>query len=174
MTTRGRSQLGCWVLLALVATGGATVLYGFWQIWSTVSGYERQYLEQGYELVEGNTITVTEPVTTNTYFYAREALFLEQGAQASVAISAHEATISGTVTGDVAFLGGDLEFTDGTVIEGSVDITMARHVVLRGTVLGELQGTWTRLFQYGSGSGNSNATGDATGTDLPGDEARQP
>ena len=155
---------GCWLLIVLVTVGAATVLYGIWQIWSTVSAYERRYLEDGYQLIEGSTLTVSEPILQDTYFYARETLHIEQGAQASLAISAHEATISGTVTGDVAFLGGDLEITEGAVIEGSIDVAMARNVVMRGQVLGGISGTWTRLYQYGSAASNGNSTGTEAGT----------
>ena len=142
---------GCLLLTALVVIGGSVVGYGFWQIWSTVSDFEDRYLESGYVLEEGTSVTITEPIMVNTYLYARETLRIEAGAQASLAITAHEAFITGTVTGDVAFLGGDLEISDGAIIEGVLDVSMARNVVVRGQLLGGITGTWTRLYELQQG-----------------------
>ena len=53
---------GIWLLLGLVLLGGCFVIYGFWQIWSTVTGFERQYLSQGYHLQQGKNLSFTEPI----------------------------------------------------------------------------------------------------------------
>ena len=90
------------LLVVLVTVGVCVVSYGFWQIWSTVSDFEDRYLNAGYALKEGTTVTITEPILENTYLYARETLRIEAGAHASLALSAHEAFIAGTVTGDGA------------------------------------------------------------------------
>lgn len=149
---------GCLLLTALVVIGGSVVGYGFWQIWSTVSDFEDRYLESGYVLEEGTSVTITEPITVNTYLYARETLRIEAGAQASLAITAHEAFITGTVTGDVAFLGGDLEISDGAIIEGVLDVSMARNIVIRGQIIGGITGTWTRLYELQQGPGEDGQT----------------
>ncbi|MEE2907749.1 MAG: hypothetical protein VX527_07940 [Planctomycetota bacterium] len=156
---------GCLLLAALVVIGGSVVGYGFWQIWSTVSEFEDRYLESGYVLEEGTSLTITEPIMVNTYLYARETLRVEAGAQASLAITAHEAFITGTVTGDVAFLGGDLEISDGAIIEGVLDVSMARNVVLRGEILGGVTGTWTRLYELKQGPAEEGEATDHTPPD---------
>ena len=142
-----RPGMGCVLLAALVLLGGSVVLYGYWQIWSTVSGFEDQYLDAGYVLEEGNNVTFEDRIQVATYVYARETLHVEAGSDSSQAITAHEAFIAGHVIGNIAFLGGDLEITEGAVIEGDIDVTMARNVVIRGEVLGEISGTWTRLYE---------------------------
>lgn len=146
-TRSSRPGMGCVLLAGLVLIGGSVVLYGFWQIWSTVSGFEDQFLDAGYVLEEGNSVTFEETVQVDTYVYARETLNVEAGSNANLGITAHEAFISGRVTGNIAFLGGDLEITEDGLVEGNIDIRMARNVVIRGEVLGEITGTWTRLYE---------------------------
>lgn len=158
VTAEGRRGGGCLLLAVLVTVGVCVVSYGFWQIWSTVSDFEDRYLDAGYALKEGTTVTITEPILENTYLYARETLRIEAGAHASLALSAHEAFIAGTVTGDVAFLGGDLEISDGAIIEGVLDVTMARNVVVRGRVVGGIKGTWTRLYELQQGPDSGEGT----------------
>ena len=71
---RSKPGKGCLLLASLVLIGSSVVLYGFWQIWATVSNYEDRYLDAGYVLQEGTNLNITEPIQENTYIYARETL----------------------------------------------------------------------------------------------------
>ena len=131
--------------------------YGLWQVWRTVAGFEERYLQQGYVLQQGKELTFEDPIEVDTYIYAREKLQLDAGARANLAISSHEAFIDGTVTGDVAFLGGELTVMETGLIQGNLNVTMAQNVMIRGTVEGRISGTWTRIFGVAETEGNEEA-----------------
>ena len=143
---------GCLLLAALVMIGGSVVFYGFWQIWATVSDFERSHLDAGYQLVEGVDVVTSETIEGDTYIYGRHSILIEQGADANLALSSHDVIIKGVVHGNVAFLGSDIEIADDGLVMGNLNVTMAKNVVIRGQVEGKIDGTWTRLYE------NSNST----------------
>ena len=138
---------GCLLLAALVLIGGSVVFYGFWQIWATVYNFEHSHLDDGYVLVEGTELVISEPIEKDTYIYARHSILIENGSSANLAISSHDVVIKGIVDGDVAFLGSDIEIAENGIIKGNLNVTMAKNVVIRGRVDGEITGTWTRLYE---------------------------
>tara|TARA_Y100000589_G_scaffold185492_1_gene175704 strand:+ start:1721 stop:2269 length:549 start_codon:yes stop_codon:yes gene_type:complete len=137
---------GCLLLALLVLAGVIMFAYGLWQVWRTVADFEDRYLEQGYVLQQGQDLTFEDPIEADTYIYARERLHVMAGADGNLALSSHEAFIDGIVAGDVAFLGGELTLEKTGIIQGNLNVTMAQHVIIRGTVEGEISGTWTRIF----------------------------
>ena len=134
------------LLALLVCVGLSMFAYGLWQVWRTVSDFEERYLQQGYVLEQGQELTIEETIEVDTYIYARQELRINAGANASLALSSHEAFIDGVVTGDVAFLGGELTLEETGIIQGNLNVTMAQNVMIRGTVEGQITGTWTRIF----------------------------
>lgn len=138
---------GCLLLAALVLIGGSTVFYGFWQIWSTVYMFEHSHTDAGYVVVEGTDVVITETIEVDTYIYGRHSILIERGATSNLALSSHEVIIKGVVDGNVAFLGSEIEIAENGVIKGNLNVTMAKNVVVRGQVDGEITGTWTRLFE---------------------------
>ncbi|MDG2093866.1 MAG: polymer-forming cytoskeletal protein [Phycisphaerales bacterium] len=154
---------GCLLLAGLVLIGGSVVFYGFWQIWATVSDFEDGYLDAGYALVEGADVVISEPVQVDTYIYGKHSILIEKGSLADLALISNDAVIRGIVEGDVAFLGNDIEIAEDGIINGNLNVTMAKNVVIRGRVDGEISGTWTRLFE----NSNSNASAaQSTNTDA--------
>lgn len=159
---------GCLLLAGLILIGSSFVLYGFWQIWATVYNFENGYLDAGYALVEGADVVISETIQQDTYIYGRHSILIENGALADLALSSHDAVIRGIVEGDVAFLGSDIEIRVDSIIRGNLNVTMAKNVVIRGQVDGEISGTWTRLYE----NSNSNAS-PAQSTNTDAEENRQ-
>ena len=127
---------GCLLLAGLVLIGGSFVFYGFWHISATVSNFEDGYLDAGYALVEGADVVISEPVQIDTYIYGKHSILIEKGSLADLALISNDAVIRGIVEGDVAFLGSDIEIAEDGIINGNLNVTMAKNVVIRG------QGRW--------------------------------
>ncbi|MBG83056.1 MAG: hypothetical protein CMJ40_00755 [Phycisphaerae bacterium] len=162
-TTKGKGPgPGCLLLVALVLIGGSSVFYGGWQIWSTVSNFEQSHLDEGYELLEGKDVVVSERIEKDTYIYARHSILIENGANANLALSSHDVLIKGTVEGNVAFLGSDIEIAENGIINGNLNVTMAKNVVIRGQVDGAITGTWTRLYENSASNPSDAQSKDTT------------
>jgi len=143
------SRSGCGIMIAIV---GIIVLLTVWPMfsaWSAVRHFERTALDAGYVLVQGNGLSMVndEPVNEPTYFRAVDSVQVLEGAHADIAISTADAVIDGTFTGNVAFLGKELTVLPGAVIMGDLEIAVAKHVVIRGEVVGEIRGEYSRLFR---------------------------
>lgn len=134
------------ICLVSVALGmlGLMVAAGF-QVDGVLRDFRQRHLDQGYESVDGRTITI-EPAPTHPLLIYAQKVTLPEGSNASLAIYGGDAVLEGHFKGDVAFLGANLDLAPGAVIAGDLTLDVAKHVTLRGRVLGTVHGDASRLY----------------------------
>jgi len=134
------------ICLVTVAVGmlGLIVAAGL-QVDGVLHDFRQRHLDQGYESVDGRSIIIEPAPTAPLLIYAQKVT-LSQGSNASLAIYGGDAVLEGRIEGDVAFLGANLDLAPGAVITGDLTLDVAKHVTLRGRVLGELHGEAGRMY----------------------------
>jgi hypothetical protein len=144
-STRRRWWLGCGcgclilLLLALLALAGVATL------WRYMQAYAEEVRAMGFEqCVTGQEIQAMQPVTGQTLLWG-QFVKIDAGSTTNVAIIAQEATIDGTINGDVYFFGQYLTIGPGATVKGDVHVKIAQRIYLYGSVEGEIEGTYQTL-----------------------------
>ena len=114
------SRSGCGIMAAIVGVIVILTVWPMFDAWSAVRRFEKTASDAGYTIVsEGGVALVSDtPAETPTYYRAIDSVQILNGANTDIAISSGEATLDGTFTGNVAFLGRDLTLLPGGVILG--------------------------------------------------------
>lgn len=115
------------------------------QVDGVLRDFRQRHLDQGYVEVDGRTITIGSPPSQATLIYAGHVT-LPAGSDASLAIYGGDAVLEGRFNGDIAFLGDTLDLAPGAVIAGDLTLDVAKHVMLRGVVEGQVHGGADRLY----------------------------
>jgi len=147
-TPTRRQHIGCIALVLILAGGLTLVALSTCRLNQFVQSYEARFPSPAWTRLDGKTIDQTTEIDAPTLIFSGEATL--SGAAADIAILGGDATLHGVYTGNVHFLGRNLDLADDGVIEGNLEIAGARHVTLRGVVRGELTGVWDRLFGDGT------------------------
>jgi hypothetical protein len=135
------------VIVGIIAIVVVATLWPMVQAWNAVHDFEQTALDAGFTMQQGVSIIVEEPITTPTYLRGVESVSVHRGADAELAIASSMATLDGTYTSTVAFLGKELVILPTAVIEGDLQIAAAKSVTIRGTVNGEVLGNVRRIFR---------------------------
>ena len=136
--------------IVIVGIIGIVVVATLWpmaQAWKAVHDFEKTALSAGFTMEEGITLIIDEPITTPTYLRGIESVYVNRGADAELAIASSMATLDGTFTSTVAFLGKELVILPTAVIEGDLQIAAAKSVTIRGRIDGEILGNVRRIFR---------------------------
>jgi len=141
-------------------TGAILVAVSAWRLNAFVTAYEARFLNQGWEQLDGSAITEDTAIESPTLIFASDITL--HGASCDIALLGGEATLMGSYTGNVSFLGKTLDIHPDCVIEGTLDIAAARYVSVRGTVRGGVKGSWDRLFGPTDGSTGDESSADET------------
>jgi len=139
-----RMPIGCIALIAILVIGMVLVVVSTIRLNAVVTDYQAQFQGDGWSTLEGKTIEQDMPLTTQTLVFAGDITL--HGATVDIAILGGNATLYGHYAGTVHFLGKTLDLAPEAVITGTLSITAARHVAIRGTVEGGIEGHWDRLF----------------------------
>ncbi len=134
------------ICLVSVALGmlGLMVAAGL-QVDGVLRDFRQRHLDQGYESIDGRTITI-QPAPTHPLLIYAQKVTLPEGSDASLAIYGGDAVLEGHFNGDIAFLGANLDLAPDAVITGDLTLDVAKHVTLRGRVLGTVHGEASRLY----------------------------
>ena len=135
------------VIIGIIAIVVVATLWPMVQAWNAVHDFEQTALDAGFTMQQGVSIIVEEPITTPTYLRGVESVSVHRGAEAELAIASSMATLDGTYTSTVAFLGKELVILPTAVIDGFLLIAAAKSVTIRGTVNGEVLGNVRRIFR---------------------------
>ena len=150
-STRSRSQkLGCASLVLVMVGGILLVAIATWRINTQVATYEARFTGDAWTRLDGRTIELTEPITQQTLIFGSDIEL--HGATVDIAILGGAAELHGKYLGTVHFLGQSLDLAPDGVIDGTLEISGARHVSIRGDLKGEPVVVWDRLFQKQKGS----------------------
>ena len=143
-TKRANRIVAVCLIVVAVTMLGLMVAAGF-QVDGVLRDFRQRHLDQGYESVDGRTITI-EPAPTNPLLVYAQKVTFPDGSKASLAIYGGDAVLEGRIEGDVAFLGANLDLAPGAVITGDLTLDVAKHVTLRGRVLGTVHGEAGRMY----------------------------
>lgn len=146
-TSRIGTKANWIVIVGIIAIVVVATLWPMVQAWNAVSDFERTASEAGFTMQEGVSIIVEQPITTPTYLRGVESVSVHNGADAELAIASTMATLDGTFTQTVAFLGKELVLLPDAVVKGDLQIAAAKSVTIRGTVEGEILGNVRRIFR---------------------------
>ena len=144
---RPATKTNRWIFFAIIGTIVIVTLLPMIQAWQAVNAFEQTATDAGFTLRQAVSLIVDEPVNEPTYLRGFESVAVNDGATAELAIASTHATLSGTFTQTVAFMGKDLVILPGAVIEGDLQIAAAKSVTIRGTVHGEILGNFGRIFR---------------------------
>ena len=72
---------------------------------------------------------------------------LHDGSDADLALICQMAEISGTVKGDIAFVGQMLLIKKDAVVEGDINVENGQVITVQGTVKGEIKGNYQQLHR---------------------------
>ncbi|MDP7069894.1 MAG: hypothetical protein QF561_00925 [Phycisphaerales bacterium] len=139
-----RNHIGCIALAGILMTGAVLVAVSAWRLNAFVTEYEARFRDQGWAQLDGSTITEETAITTPTLIFASDITL--SGATADIALLGGDAVLMDRYSGDVSFLGRNLDIHPDAHIEGRLIIAGARYVSVRGTVEGGVEGSWDRLF----------------------------
>ena len=142
------SRSGCGVMAAIVLVIVVFTVWPMYTAWQAVIRFEQTAKEAGYEVISDRGIALVndDPVQKPSFFRAVDSVQIMRGANADIAVSARDADLDGTFTGNVAFLGQNLTVLPGAIIEGDLEIAAAKNVTIRGEVRGEIRGEYRRIF----------------------------
>lgn len=149
---RKRTNVGCIAMVGILVVGMVLVAVSIFRLNAMVTAYEARFQGDGWSTLEGKKIDQDTPLTTQTLVFGGDITL--RGAETDIAILGGDATLHGRYAGTVHFLGKTLDVAPEAVIMGTLDITAARHVTIRGTLEGGIEGHWDRLF-----GGTAPATG---------------
>ena len=144
---RPATKTNRWIFIAIIGTIVIVTLLPMIQAWRAVNTFEHTALENGFTLRQGVSLIVDEPVSEPTYLRGYESVAVNNGATAEVAIASTHATLSGTFTQTVAFMGKELVILPDATIDGDLQIAAAKSVTIRGRVNGEILGNFGRIFR---------------------------
>jgi hypothetical protein len=153
-----RGNLGCMALAGILMTGAILVAVSAWRLNTFVTAYEARFLDQGWETLDGSTITEDTAIESPTIIFASDITL--HGATCDIALLGGDATLMGRYSGNVSFLGKTLDIHPDCVIEGKLLIAAARYVSVRGTVIDGIEGSWDRLFGPTGGNSGQESTSD--------------
>lgn len=139
-----RVPIGCIALVGLLILGLIFVAISIFRLNAMVTDYQSNFQGDDWSILEGKMIDQDTPLTTKTFVFSGEITL--HGATTDVAILGGNAILHGHYAGTVHFLGKTLDIAPDAVIAGRLSITAARHVTIRGTVEGKVEGNWDRLF----------------------------
>ncbi|HCA38233.1 MAG: hypothetical protein QF781_09645 [Phycisphaerales bacterium] len=141
-----RVNMGCLALVGVLILGMVLVGVSIFRLNSMVTAYESRFQGDDWFTLEGKKIDQDTPLTAQTLVFGSDIIL--HGAETDIAILGGEATLHGRYKGTVFFLGKTLDVAPNAVITGPLSITAARHVTIRGTLEGGIEGNWDRLFGH--------------------------
>lgn len=139
--------VGCATLLVIagvLACGG--LLFLGWKGYGQLDKFAGPFQARGYERVQGQVIEVSQPVSKPTVYVA-QVVKLNADADADLAVMAQVAEIAATVHGDIDFLGQTLVVKPNGVVHGDIRVQGAQVIDVKGTVDGEIAGSYQILRQ---------------------------
>jgi len=131
------SGIGC--LVVILAIGAISfVTYRF--VKKQYGAVMEKFENQGYQTVEGQVVTMSDPVAEPTLYIA-QSVSIRDGSERGLAFMCQTAEIRGHVKGNVYFMGQMLTIHEGAVIDQDLELT-AQVVNNFGTVNGQVKGMY--------------------------------
>lgn len=124
---------GCGCLIIVLVLSGL-LYWGYRYFTSYVRGFE----EQGYTLVQGQVMNLTEPRTGSYVFFGQKATIGD--VNGDVAAMCQQITFEGTVTGNVDLYCQQVTIAESAVIQGNIHAEGVQQLVVHGKVIGEITG----------------------------------
>jgi hypothetical protein len=106
-TKRANRIVAACLITVAVAMLGLMVAAGL-QVDGVLRDFRHRFVEQGYESIDGRTVTI-EPAPDKPLLIYAQKVTLTQGSNASLAIYGGDAVLEGRFEGDIAFLGANLD-----------------------------------------------------------------
>jgi hypothetical protein len=139
-----RPPIGCIALVVVLVIGLALVGVSIFRLNAMVTDYQSRFQGDDWTTLEGKIIDQDTPITSQTLVFGGDITL--HGATTDIAILGGDAVLHGHYDGTVYFLGKTFDVAPDATIAGTLSITAARHVTIRGTVEGKIEGNWDRIF----------------------------
>lgn len=128
---------GCGCLVVILLVGGL-IYWGY----STVTSFVREYEEQGYALVEVQSMVIAaDDVVQGPVLYFGQAVTIDGTIEGDVAAMCAILTINGTINGNLDLLCQAVTISESGVVTGDITAEAVQILKVDGTVEGEITGT---------------------------------
>ena len=127
---------GCLVIIIAILVIG-------WLAVRAVRKMVTQFEDQGFVMVQGQDLEITEPITTTQLFIAQQVT-IKGDCATDIAIIADDAQIHSRIAGTVYFRGRNLTILPTADVHGDLDV-QAQTVTVQGRLTGQVKGTVQKL-----------------------------
>jgi len=142
MSTGAKIGIGCGVAaLLLILICGGLIWYGIDYAIKEANKFAADFESRGYVRQSSQVIDVNQTLSQPTVFLA-QTVRINAPVDASLAFAVQVAEINANVNGDIDFYGQILKINPGVVITGDVRVKGAQVVDNKGTVQGQVTGSY--------------------------------